>query len=437
MGSGSIGQGTDKRGGDMAFTWSGLKRAALMAAAVAALGTAAHADGEELGVKWSASPEFSADGYKFKVKGRIFYDFISGSGDVTAGAFTKEFDTRQTRARLLRIGVQGDISSSFKYNIELNSTRGSTTVTDATIEWILNPNTSIVVGNYKPFQSIEELTSDTHQTFMERSAFTGAFGLGRALGVGLVNRGEAYSFAVGAYGDDVNQSDPSASSLPTKERYQLNTRFTFMPVNTDTDKVHLGVWARYRNGGDSNLSAYTGKPGFDPGPSWVATSGFAKSDQTLGLELAWARPYFSLQGEYVGLKADNATSGGVDPSYKGYYIMGSWYLTGESRRYDATKGEFSRIKVLNPITAGGRGAWELAARYDVLDLVSDQASPTPAASPTLNSNGGEQKNLTLALNWWPISYVRVAANYVHSDLEDTAYGSGESNVFQTRLQIDF
>ncbi len=411
--------------------------AAALGALLTGLGTQAHAQSDELGVKWSGAPEFSADGFKFKVKGRLFYDYVNSSGDVTAGAFTKEFDTSQTRARLLRLGVQGDISATFKYNIELNSARGSTTLTDATIEWVATPNTSVIVGNYKPFSSLEELTSDTHTTFMERSPFLTAFGTSRALGVGIVNRGETYSFAVGAFGDDVNQADPTASSLPSKERYQFNTRFTFMPVKTDTDTVHLGAWARYRNGGDANLPAYTAKPGVDPGPSWAATSGFAKKDTTYGVEFAWARPYFSLQAEYVGLKADNATSGGVNPDYKGYYVMGSWYLTGETRRYEASKGEFGRIKVLNPITTGGKGAWELAARYDVLDLSSDQASPTPAASPTLNTNGGEQKNWTLALNWWPISYVRVAANYVKSDLSGTAYGKGDVNTFQTRLQIDF
>jgi hypothetical protein len=46
------------------------------------------------------------------------------------------------------------------------------------------------------------------------------------------------------------------------------------------------------------------------------------------------------------------------------YAFVSFWPTGESRNYDATKGEFGRPKIIDPITAGGLGGVELLARYD-------------------------------------------------------------------------
>ena len=46
------------------------------------------------------------------------------------------------------------------------------------------------------------------------------------------------------------------------------------------------------------------------------------------------------------------------------------FLTGETRSYK--EGEFGRIKVKNPVLGGGKGggwgAWQIAGRYDVIDL---------------------------------------------------------------------
>ena len=53
------------------------------------------------------------------------------------------------------------------------------------------------------------------------------------------------------------------------------------------------------------------------------------------------------------------------------------FLTGETKPYD--DGVFGRVKVINPgyngAKAGGWGAWQIAGRYDTVDL-SDAAFKT-------------------------------------------------------------
>ena len=70
----------------------------------------------------------------------------------------------------------------------------------------------------------------------------------------------------------------------------------------------------------------------------------------------------------------------VSPTYDGWYIDASWYITGETRNYEASTGEFGRTKVKRPVYggSGGWGAWQIAGRYDVLDL-SDKGAAMAAA----------------------------------------------------------
>ena len=75
---------------------------------------------------------------------------------------------------------------------------------------------------------------------------------------------------------------------------------------------------------------------------------------------------------------------GDDIRYNGYYIFGSFFLTGEHRPYKTSSGAFDRVKPKNNLDGkGGWGALEFAARYSMLDLNDE------------DMNGGELSNFTL------------------------------------------
>jgi len=120
-----------------------------------------------------------------------------------------------------------------------------------------------------------------------------------------------------------------------------------------------------------------------------------------------------------------------DADFSGWYAYGSWFLTGESRKYK--KGAFSRVTPNTTVGKGGIGAWELAVRYSSIDL--DDA----------DTQGGEQDNVTVALNWYATKYVRFMANYVHVDADPVReglvvpgeYDDDSPNIYQVRAQIDF
>jgi len=67
---------------------------------------------------------------------------------------------------------------------------------------------------------------------------------------------------------------------------------------------------------------------------------------------------------------------GTSINVSGYYAYLTWYLTGESRAASYKQyskdperpGTFGQIRILNPVSAGGWGAWELAARFSAIKL---------------------------------------------------------------------
>ncbi|MDD5410450.1 MAG: porin, partial [Methylobacter sp.] len=122
----------------------------------------------------------------------------------------------------------------------------------------------------------------------------------------------------------------------------------------------------------------------------------------LGAEAAGVAGPFSLQTEIMGTKLNGHGYGSNDLLW-GAYGFASWFITGESRNYDSKKGTFGREKPNKNFSLknGGWGAWELAARYDALDM------------NTQNVHGGRLQEGTIAMNWYLNPHVRMMFDYSH------------------------
>ena len=117
-----------------------------------------------------------------------------------------------------------------------------------------------------------------------------------------------------------------------------------------------------------------------------------------------------------------------NPTFGGWYVLGSYFLTGESRGYSGSQGRFTRVKVRRPIDEGGRGAWELTFRYSHLDLTNGGVE------------GGKQDIATFGINWYAMQNLRFMANYlnvVDLDRSGTATDGDEPLAVQVRTQVNF
>src|SRR5262249_29200713 len=123
---------------------------------------------------------------------------------------------------------------------------------------------------------------------------------------------------------------------------------------------------------------------------------------------------FLIQGEYYQIKLNQfLPANQLSPilSFNGGYVEAGWVITGESIRYDSASAAFARPRVANPFSLGGSlGAWELAARYSVMNLNSNVSDGLPQ-SVTGGVYGGFQQVYGAALSWFPNDRVRLMLQF--------------------------
>ncbi|MFQ5533959.1 MAG: OprO/OprP family phosphate-selective porin [Sphingomonadales bacterium] len=384
--------------------------------------TAGEASGYSL--KWVPAPQITtADGsFKLKLRGRVLWDAARVEDD------EGREDSSRSEFRAARIGLEGVAWRDFKYKIEVDFAGGDANLTGATVEYVGFKPFTVTAGHLKHPTSLEESMSSRFITFMERAAFTDAFGFGHRLGLQLGAGGDRWTAKVAILEGDPNTSDPKG--------YIMAGRATYSPSISDAVTVHLGASMFHReNAGADTTIRYRQRPHAHLARNrFIDTRNFsAESDSFYGLEAAALFGSFSLQSEYGWISANRvADANGVtgdDPTFEGGYISGSWFVTGGSRSYSPKKGVFGRPKISRSVLDGGWGAFEVGARLDFLDL-TDQ-----------DIRGGKQTTAVLGSNWYLHPHVRLMANYAHSRIRGgvlgDATGDNEVDTVMFRAQVDW
>jgi phosphate-selective porin OprO/OprP len=422
-------------------------RAGAALGALVAFGAFGAAHAQETTTAWKGAPQWTNDDVQFKVRGRILLDYVYQ--DVERDGAANDYTTSNTRGRQVFLGIEGKLNNYFAYKAEGGAVNGGAwSWDDVVIEFKPNDMTSLMVGNIKA-AGIENLTSTRFTTMMDRGPY-GDMGPDSYLlsGVAKVN-GLNWTATAAVQGDSINSADVlnntsanAAGISDSRERIGYTGRVTFAPVLTDDVKVHLGAWGRHRNFGDEAGFNYQARPNTNYGNRFISTGAIGNTDTTWGVEGVGQWKNLSLQGEYADIQVDRVpTLAGGNPDLKVGYAMVSFWPTGEVRNYDATKGEFGRPKILSPITGGGWGGVELAARYDYADLTEAWDTATVATRPT-SALAGEYTAWTLGVNYYPTAYVRVQANYTAAEIDypalnTTSVADTELSQFQMRVQLDF
>lgn len=370
---------------------------------------------------WKGAPEFKGDGFTFKLRGRLQYDFGYLGRPEGVSNEGLGFSNELRRGRL---GVEGQIAGPFAYKFEVDFAGNEVEVADAFFQW-KGGDTSVSVGHHNNFQSLEELTSSRFSSFLERAAFTDAFGFERRIGVSAGFQQGDFRIDAGVFTDDISSAGDGNNS------YSLDARAVYAPKMGDA-QLHFGGSAHYRDLQDtagelryrqrpqihSTSVRFVGTPNLDVG-----------KETSYGLEAAGIFGPLHVAGEAHWLKASLLTPAASDPTFFGGYAEVGYFLTGESRGYKS--GVFDRTKVLNPIDKGGWGALQAVARVDYLDL-SDAGIV-----------GGKQTAYQLGLTWIPVDHVRFLANYSHLQFDNAAIPAAGGDrdygvdVFGVRAQLDF
>lgn len=358
-----------------------------------------------------------SDGWSFKPRGRLMFD----AGFTNAPDSTGASDGFGNEVRRARLGASGDMPGGFGYKFEVDFAGNDISVADAILSYENGP-IEIAIGQHNNFQSLEELTSSLHTTFIERAAFTDAFGFERRLGASITYaRGDVLAQA-GVFTDNLEDTD-------SKNR-GADARIVFMPKAGDT-QLHFGGSFHYNDLDDPAAQLrYRQRPlvHFTSQRFIDTRSMGADSETGYGLEAAAIAGRFHAAAEGYWQSVDMP---GVadDPSFFGGYVEAGVFLTDDTRGYKG--GKFDRTKPSSPIGEGGIGSVQFTLRYDHLDL--NDAGIV----------GGRQAGYFAALVWKPTDYTALMLNYGRLQYTDailpTAGGDTSYGVdaIGMRAQIDF
>ncbi len=443
---------------------------------------------------WKGAPlyEDKEAGWSFKPRGRLQYDagFVSNPND---NIITRNLGFN-TRARRIRLGVEGAIPGGFGYKFEMDYANSSVGFGDVILTYApAGKPWNLAVGNQETNNGLEQQTSSRFTSFIERAAFDDAFVNTRRIGanLGFVNKAGTARFNAGIF------AAHSIDSSLDNEGWIAAARGTYSPLMGST-QLHLGANYQYRkfaannNGGSGSssgapstnrLARYRARPFSQlTDVRFVDTGNFAaESDNIFGLEFgAIAKSlHFAAEGQYLSSNAygagdtlnfsDSATLNlfpgntasvlvpNGNPSFWGGYVEAGYFFTGETRGYK--NGAWDRTKVLKPFSKGGWGAVQLNGRVDYLDLATNKLKNgftnnflTGVSAPSVNlGRGGKQLGLLASLVWIPEDYFRMYFQYSHAAIEggplaatvkptstkpvdERKYGV---DVIMTRAQIDF
>ena len=358
-----------------------------------------------------------SDGWSFKPRGRLMFD----AGFTNAPDSTGASDGFGNEVRRARLGASGDMPGGFGYKFEVDFAGNEISVADAILSYENGP-VEIAIGQHNNFQSLEELTSSLHTTFIERAAFTDAFGFERRLGASITYaRGDVLAQA-GVFTDNLEDTD-------SKNR-GADARIVFMPKAGDT-QLHFGGSFHYNDLDDPAAQLrYRQRPlvHFTSQRFIDTRSMGADSETGYGLEAAAIAGRFHAAAEGYWQSVDMP---GVpdDPSFFGGYVEAGVFLTDDTRGYKG--GKFDRTKPSSPVGEGGIGSVQFTLRYDHLDL--NDAGIV----------GGRQAGYFAALVWKPTDYTALMLNYGRLQYTDailpTAGGDTSYGVdaIGMRAQIDF
>lgn len=360
-------------------------------------------------------------------------DFRRGSIGVSRETNAAADLSNGANFRRARIGFEGVLDRDFGYRLMFEfggtGTEGPVRINDAWISYTGFAPFTFQVGAFSPPANMDDGQSPEDQIFLERASsaelsrtLTGADG---RVGLGFRVSDRRWFGALTATGPTVNDAESF------DEQFGLVGRGGILLATDQIDNmynVQVGANGSYvSNVADQGATAlprspyrFRDRPELRLDGTRLVDTGVIDADNVgaYGVEAGVQYRNLYVQAEHFWFDVDRRASALADPSFKGGYAEASWILTGEYRRHNIATGSFQNprpYRAFSPAN-GGFGAFELAARYSYLDLDFRPGAPGTAAIPG-SIRGGEQRIVTLGLNWYLNSNAKLLFNYLHVDVD--------------------
>ena len=448
------------------------------------------------GAAWTVEdwrPTLSSDDGRFSLSLRARLQLDTGTfdqaDDVTEVTPERDVEFKhlksRTIARRIYLGVEGRAFGNFWYEYRMDFGGSDTPFSNpfvnlARISYNIGDMNDparthfrVNAGLIKPVFTYDDSTSSAALTFLERAdvvnVATANYGGGTPrLGVeltfqqaGVFRRGDNLVISGAFTGHNASGENGNLPADRSHEGDEILGRIAYRLWSDGISSLQIGGSAsRLLRVGESSttpgLHAVTleDRPELRVDGNRLVSTGSipAKGGSLWGLESVGNVGSVYFQGEYYHFNIDRelACDGCVaapNPEFSGWYVQASWILIGEAKEYQPivmnnNMGTFANPRVHSPVSLSGNqwGAWEIAARYSDLDLNWNEGLPGMACTGFTGCvRGGEEKIVTLGLNWYLSNNVRLMFDYLIVDVERlNASGQQIGQTFSavaTRLQF--
>jgi len=417
-------------------------RKILLTALILAAGATSATAQDQRGLVWDDRPTivFGND-VTLAIRGKLQLDWRR---------FDPQLDEDTFDFRTARVGLKGDLTKHFDYEIEraIEQEGSFGEWKDVYLNWTTFDVLRVKAGRFKMPFGLEQNTGATDVDFAYRSLASSTIAPARDRGVMLYGELGRLGYEAGVFDDDGDNGELKEPQFvragedlkgvgPSFAARLTGDLFRVLPVPDKLKSANFGI--AYTNAsvpeGLNSLrgqSVWGTEDFFEP----VYVKG---RRQRFGAQFEWTPGPTGLKAEWMQSREQRLGQSNRDEDLSdfigtGWYVSGTWFVTGEDK--DAN------INPRNPIFQGGIGAIEIGARYDQLEFSSATRTGTaftnPRADPLLANS---DQVWTFGVNWMLNRWVRVITNAIHEEFADALRSPepGTSSFWSgvVRLQVVF
>ncbi len=215
-----------------------------------------------------------------------------------------------------------------------------------------------------------------------------------------------YGIYVGIYGNSIHDKPDEVS------KFTFVGRSYFNPIRSGNNLIHIGANIYHENRSNKTASNSDSFP--------------FKQIQRIGAEFAINYSIFNFQSEYRTSQVEPEKYHKKFSNLYNFYIESSVNLSGESMIYK--EGMFNFIKVKNPVSTGGYGAFSLSLKFSETNLnLKDDNDKI---------NCGKYDEYMVAFNWTPKDGVRFTLQYSRVN-EDFVDAKNSYDLLQLKTRMFF
>ena len=373
-------------------------------------------DDDTSGFHWRNRPSFQIGDVRLDVRFKLAHDWRQ---------FDPEIDADDTRWRLRRGGLNGEIGRHIEFQIERDFYSDGDW-RDVFVNWQTFRQAEVIAGRFKVPFGREQLVSSSSVDFAERALVSNTIPPGRDTGVMLHGRflRRGFTYEIGVWDDDGDNGvlqEPQFSLSGNLEGVgpSFAGRVTGTPLRSlaetfDTFRVGFAYGGTELPEGLNSLrgsSIYGTVDFFEPV--------YVKGRRTrMGVELSYTPGPVSITAEWMQAREQRKGQGLGDVDLSdfistGWYTAASWLLTGED------KEDFENPR--DPLFEGGMGAIEIAVRYDELGFGSAEKNGPAFTNPRAEHLVENTDRVwTFGVNWFANRWVRATVNGIRENFEDPA-----------------